>query len=131
MAKFRTYVVAAALAVGASLLTADRACSQATSATVHASATVLSAVGLQAPTSFRRNGRDSDLSLNGAVQVTSPAPHILTAQVEAWGRRTTLLEFSRVRPGRLGALPEEVRVSVAERSNSGVVRVLYTVAVIL
>lgn len=131
MAKLRSYIIVAALAVGASVLTATGASAQSTSATVHASATILSAVGLQAPASLSLQGQGSDLSLNGALEVTSPAPHVLTGQVEAWGREGSLRDFSRVRPGRLGTLPEEVRVEGADGSGAGVVHVTYTVAVIL
>jgi len=131
VAKSKSYILVAALAVSASVLAAAPVAAQSTGATVLASATFVGAVGLQAPTGFGLTSHGAHgLSLDGALQVTSPAPHVLTAQVEAWGRGAAFEGFSRVHPGRLGTLPEEVRVSTANGVGSGVVRVTYTVAVI-
>lgn len=132
VAKSGSNIVKIVLAVGALAFTAGRAEAQTAGATVRASATIVSAVGVQAPSSLEVGSEGvRDFSLTGDLQVTSPAPHVLSAQVEQWGVAARRPDYARVRPGRLGTLPEEVRVRTGEGSTAGVVRVTYTVAVVL
>lgn len=131
MAKFRSIILLLALSASVLALGAQGASAQSTRASVRASATILPAVGLQAPASLQLSATGTDhLDLTGSLQVTSPAPHVLTGQVETWNRDGSTA-FERVRPGQLGTLPEEVKVTGAENPRSGVMRVTYTVAVVL
>lgn len=121
-------VAAGALAFAASGVSAQEGPSA--TAVVRASATILSPVALQAPSSLSLVDAAGALALEGAVEVRSPAPHVVSANARAWSPRSGT-GFGAVQAGAHGAAPRRVQVEIPPAADGEPVRVTYVVAVIL
>lgn len=123
------YLVAGATAFAAFGVSAQEAPSA--RATVRASATIVSPVGVETPGAFSLLGEGVDLELRGNVQVRSPAPHVIFANARNWTGQGRSTGFAAVHQGAMGATPQQVRVATTPSTSGEVVLVTYVVAVIL
>lgn len=122
------FLAAGALAFAASGVSAQDA--PGATAVVQASATILSPVAVQAPSSLSWVDGVGGRALQGTVEVRSPAPHVVVANTRSWqdGRPAGFGEVHR--GSRIGA-PQSVQVDVAAPEAGEPMRVTYVVAVIL
>ena len=103
------------------------------SATAHvrASATIVSPGSVQAPAALEFLGDAAGRVVRGDVAVTSPAPHVVAANVDGWVSQGRTTGFEPVRGGTGHGAPQQVRVDAAPTGSAGAMRVTYVVAIIL
>jgi hypothetical protein len=100
-------------------------------AAVTASATVLSPVGIMAPSSYQVVTRGGAAVLRGSLEVTSPAPHVVAANADGWVRQGRTTGYGPVLRGVPGGPAQEVRVESAPSGAGAPAKVTYVVAIIL
>lgn len=126
---FRRAIVPAAIAWAVAAGSAHAQVGPSRRVTVGASATVLSPVAILSSRSIPAGPTASRGGLVSAVEVSSPAPHVVAAFEGDW---TWAERFAPIRAGTADALPREVHV-LADRARGpdAPARVTYVVAVVL
>jgi hypothetical protein len=113
--------------------TATRAEAQSTGATVRASVTIVDVVGVSVGSSPLRvqDAGPGEIRIGGSLEVTSQVPHILTSSLGPADLPWVSGQYSHVRSGTEGMIPQRVDVRL-DRSTSGrPMKLVYTIAVVL
>lgn len=105
---------------------------QSDGATVRASVTVVDAVGVSTGASLRMmDAGPGAMRIGGRLEVTSPVPHILTSSVGPADMPWVAGQYSHVRSGSRGTVPQQVEVSLDPADSDHPMKLVYTIAVVL
>ncbi len=112
--------------------TATRAEAQSAGATVRASVTILDAVGVSAGAGLSvLDAGPGEIRIGGYMEVTSPVPHILTSSVGPADLPWVAGQYSHVRSGTQGTVPQRVDVRLDWSRADRPMKLVFTIAVIL
>ena len=112
--------------------TPTRAEAQSDGATVRASVTILDVVGVSPGASLElMDAGPGSMRIGGSLEVTSPVPHIITSSVGPADVPWVPGQFSHVRSGTQGTVPQRVDVSFERDATGRPMKLVYTIAVVL
>jgi hypothetical protein len=121
-----------ALTIVALLVGPTGAEAQSDGATVRASVTIVDVVGVGTGASLKlTDAGPGSMHVGGSLEVTSPVPHILTSSLGPADLSWVDRQFSRVRSGADGAVPQQVDVALDRAEPGRPMKLVYTIAVIL